>query len=97
MRPAAAPKQLAIALIRGYQRCLSPLLTPSCRFEPSCSQYGVEALRERGLLRGSLQTGWRLLRCNPLNGGGYDPVRPPSGTAGAGHDGAARKTEVLER
>ena len=97
MRPAAAPTQLAIALIRGYQRCLSPLLPPGCRFEPSCSHYSVEALRERGLLRGAILTGWRILRCNPFNGGGYDPVRPPSGTAGVRHDGAAGKTKALER
>ena len=97
MSPAGAPKQLAIALIRGYQRCLSPLLPPGCRFEPSCSHYSVEALRERGLFKGSILTGWRILRCNPFNGGGYDPVRPPAGAAGNGHERFASKTKALRR
>ena len=97
MSPAGAPKQLAIALIRGYQRCLSPLLPPGCRFEPSCSHYSVEALRERGLFKGSILTGWRILRCNPFNGGGYDPVRPPAGAAGSGHERFASKTKALRR
>lgn len=94
---AGAPKQVAIALIRGYQRCLSPLLPPGCRFEPSCSHYSVEALRERGLLKGSILTGWRILRCNPFNGGGYDPVRPAGGGAGSGRARLAGKTRALGR
>ena len=97
MSPAGAPKQIAIALIRGYQRCLSPLLPPSCRFEPSCSHYSVEALREQGLLKGSILSGWRILRCNPFNGGGYDPVRPSVGVAGGGRERFARKTKALGR
>ena len=94
---AGTPKHLAIALIRVYQRCLSPLLPPGCRFEPSCSHYSVEALREQGLLKGSILTGWRILRCNPLNGGGYDPVRPPAGAAGSGHERFTNKTKALGR
>lgn len=97
MRPAAALKQLTISLIRVYQCCASPLLPPSCRFEPSCSQYGIEALREHGLLKGSLLTGWRLLRCNPFNGGGYNPVRRTSAAADAQHERFVTKTKALGR
>ena len=63
-----------IALVRGYQKGLSPLLGPRCRFYPSCSQYMIEAIRRRGAIRGALKGTWRLLRCNPFNPGGYDPV-----------------------
>lgn len=63
-----------VALIRFYQKVLSPLKMPSCRFYPSCSNYCIEALRTRGLLFGSCLGIWRVLRCNPLCRGGYDPV-----------------------
>lgn len=66
---------LVIALVRAYQRLVSPLLRPCCRFVPSCSEYFVEAVRKRGLLRGMLLGVWRILRCNPFCRGGYDPVR----------------------
>ena len=78
--PAAGQGLLASAaiwLIRGYQRLLSPLLLRCCRFEPSCSAYAIEALRKKGLVRGSLKAAWRILRCNPFCKGGYDPVDPP--------------------
>ncbi|MGH2534305.1 MAG: membrane protein insertion efficiency factor YidD [Thermomicrobiales bacterium] len=65
----------ALLLIRGYQRFVSPMLPPSCRFYPSCSEYGYEAIAKYGIIRGGLMTAWRLLRCNPFNRGGYDPVR----------------------
>ena len=65
-----------IWLIKVYQRVISPVLPPSCRFYPSCSAYGVEALRVHGLLRGSALTVWRLLRCGPWHPGGLDPVPP---------------------
>jgi putative membrane protein insertion efficiency factor len=61
-------------LIRAYQRLISPLLPPSCRFEPSCSQYGYEAFQTHGFFRGSYLTIRRVLRCNPFHPGGYDPV-----------------------
>jgi len=67
-------RELAILPIRAYQRGLSPLLPRSCRYEPSCSQYAVDALRGFGLAKGSVLAGWRLLRCNPFTHGGYDPV-----------------------
>lgn len=73
----AASRFLAEVLvlpIRFYQRCISPLTPPSCRFTPTCSQYAVEALRKHGPLRGSWLALRRLLRCHPLGGSGYDPV-----------------------
>ena len=67
-------KGAAIGLIRIYQKVLSPLKQPTCRYYPSCSEYFIEALKKRGLLVGMLLGIWRILRCNPLCRGGYDPV-----------------------
>ncbi len=67
-------KALFIVLIKGYQGLISPLLPPSCRFSPSCSHYGIEALQKHGLIRGTYLTINRILRCNPWSKGGYDPV-----------------------
>ena len=64
-----------VFLVRLYQRAISPLLPSTCRFYPSCSAYSIEALREHGALRGIWMTLRRILRCHPLSGGGYDPVR----------------------
>ena len=64
------------ALIRVYQRIVSPLLGPRCRFYPSWSQYALEAIAQHGALRGSALAARRLVRCHPLNPGGYDPVPP---------------------
>jgi uncharacterized protein len=64
-----------LALIRAYQAIVSPFLGQRCRFYPSCSQYAVQAIRARGPIVGVGLAGWRLLRCNPWNAGGYDPVR----------------------
>jgi hypothetical protein len=63
-----------VGLVRAYQACISPLLPGACRFEPTCSEYMVEALRKKGLLRGFLLGLYRLLRCHPFCRGGYDPV-----------------------
>ncbi|WP_276557695.1 membrane protein insertion efficiency factor YidD [Dethiobacter alkaliphilus] len=63
-----------IALIWIYQKFISPMKRPSCRFYPSCSQYALEALQRYGFIRGTIMALWRLLRCNPFNPGGYDPV-----------------------
>jgi uncharacterized protein len=68
-------KGLVIILIKGYQKIISPILPPSCRFYPSCSQYGIEAVNKHGVIKGGLMTAWRVLRCNPFSKGGYDPVR----------------------
>ncbi len=63
-----------IGLIKLYQYCISPLMAPSCRFTPTCSQYACEALAKYGFLRGMQLTIWRILRCNPWCKGGYEPV-----------------------
>jgi uncharacterized protein len=63
-----------IGLIRVYQKLISPLIGPQCRFTPTCSQYGVEALKKHGLFRGSWLTIRRILRCHPWGGHGHDPV-----------------------
>ncbi len=67
-------KTVALAAIRFYQRAASPVLPPACRFQPTCSRYGYEAIERHGLLRGGWLAVRRLVRCNPLNPGGYDPV-----------------------
>ena len=67
-----------ILLVKIYQRWISPLFPPCCRFYPSCSHYAVEALRTYGIVRGLTLSLWRILRCNPWCRGGYDPVPPPN-------------------
>jgi hypothetical protein len=62
-------------LIRGYQRCISPLLPRSCRFYPSCSEYLLQAVEKHGVTRGILMGLIRLSKCHPFHPGGYDPVR----------------------
>lgn len=71
-------------LIRLYQLLISPLLGPSCRFVPSCSQYTYEAVQIYGPVKGLLLGAWRLLRCHPLHPGGYDPVVKPTQTTSCG-------------
>ena len=66
--------RVAVGLIRVYQRMLSPLLGPRCRYHPSCSSYAVQAVQSYGILRGAVLAGWRLLRCNPWSHGGFDPI-----------------------
>jgi putative membrane protein insertion efficiency factor len=63
-----------IGLIKIYQFTLSPFLGKQCRFVPTCSQYGIEAIKKHGALKGSWLTLKRILRCNPWGGSGYDPV-----------------------
>jgi uncharacterized protein len=60
--------------IRAYQRVISPLTPPSCRFHPSCSAYAVGSIQTHGALKGLILGTWRLIRCNPWNSGGLDPV-----------------------
>lgn len=67
-------KGLALGLIRFYQQRISASRPPACRFQPTCSHYGYEAIERHGALKGSWLTLWRLIRCNPFNRGGYDPV-----------------------
>jgi putative membrane protein insertion efficiency factor len=67
-------KRIALAAIRFYQRRISPGIAPACRFQPTCSEYAYEAIDRFGALRGAALAVWRILRCNPLNDGGLDPV-----------------------
>jgi hypothetical protein len=68
------PRVLAVLPIRLYQRLISPLTPPSCRFVPSCSEYGAQAILAHGVLKGWLLATWRILRCHPFTAGGLDPV-----------------------
>jgi len=63
-----------LAPIRLYRRFVSPALPRRCKYEPTCSAYAAEAIRELGVLRGILVAAWRLARCNPFSHGGYDPL-----------------------
>jgi putative membrane protein insertion efficiency factor len=65
---------VVILVIRLYQILISPLLAPTCRFAPSCSQYAIDAVRQRGVVRGGLLALRRLSKCHPLHEGGFDPV-----------------------
>jgi putative membrane protein insertion efficiency factor len=67
-------KQLLLKLIKLYQSTVSQVTPPSCRFLPTCSHYGYEAIDKYGILKGLFLTTNRLFRCNPLTKGGYDPV-----------------------
>ena len=68
------PRSLVQAVIRGYQLLISPVLPPSCRFTPSCSQYALEAVGRHGAVRGTWLAARRLARCHPFHPGGFDPV-----------------------
>ena len=65
---------LLILPIRFYQRFISPLTPATCRFTPTCSSYAIEAIRKHGPFKGVALAVWRILRCNPWGGSGYDPV-----------------------
>ena len=67
-------KTLLIGLIKLYRKYISPLKHTKCPYIPSCSEYGLEAIQKYGALKGGLLAVWRILRCNPLSKGGYDPV-----------------------
>lgn len=67
-------KQIALLLIKVYQKTLSRMLPPSCRFTPSCSVYGYQAIEKYGFLKGGWMAIKRIGRCHPFNPGGYDPV-----------------------
>jgi uncharacterized protein len=82
------PSLLVIGMIRVYQATLARALPQRCRFYPSCSEYAVQSLRERGLVRGGAAAGWRLVRCGPWSGGGVDPVHPKAKMSTAGDLGA---------
>ncbi len=69
------PKRLFIALIKVYQRYISPLLGNNCRFVPSCSEYTRQAVDKYGIIKGSFKAIKRILKCHPFNDGGYDPLK----------------------
>jgi putative membrane protein insertion efficiency factor len=62
-------------LLTVYKQAISPWLPPACKYVPTCSEYAAEALERHGVVRGTLEAAWRVLRCNPLARGGYDPVK----------------------
>ncbi len=67
-------EKILISLVRCYQRFISHLMIPSCRFYPSCSEYASQAIIKYGAAKGLLKTLWRLGRCHPFHPGGYDPI-----------------------
>ena len=67
-------KHIIISIFRFYQKFIFPLSPPSCRFYPTCSHYGVEALQKHGAIKGSILTVKRISKCHPFHEGGYDPV-----------------------
>lgn len=71
--------KILIRLIELYRKNISPLKIPCCRFTPTCSAYAIEAIQKRGAFVGTLLSIWRILRCNPLCKGGYDPVPEKKG------------------
>lgn len=73
-------KALALAAIRFYKKRISPMLPPSCRFTPTCSEYTYEAIEIHGVIKGSWLGMKRISRCHPLNPGGYDPVPLKNGS-----------------
>jgi len=70
-----APRYAGIGLVWAYRLTLGALFPTTCKYEPSCSEYAIQAVRKHGLVKGSALAGWRLLRCNPWSHGGHDPVR----------------------
>jgi putative membrane protein insertion efficiency factor len=70
----AVARRVAVVPILAYQRLVSPMLGRRCKYEPTCSRYAVDAIRELGVVRGLVLAAWRLLRCNPWSHGGFDPV-----------------------
>ena len=68
------PRRVLAGLVRGYQLTISPMLPPSCRFTPSCSQYALEAITRHGAVKGTWLAARRLIRCHPFHPGGFDPV-----------------------
>lgn len=68
-------RKIFIKPIEMYRRFVSPILPPSCRYWPSCSEYALQAIQKHGVLKGGLLGAWRVIRCNPWSKGGIDPVR----------------------
>ncbi|MEA5573917.1 membrane protein insertion efficiency factor YidD [Calothrix sp. UHCC 0171] len=73
-------KQPLILLIKGYRIFISPLFPPTCRFQPTCSMYAIQAIERFGAIKGSWLAVLRILRCHPFHPGGYDPIPEVTGT-----------------
>ncbi|KAI4340071.1 hypothetical protein MLD38_024943 [Melastoma candidum] len=67
--------KVALSMLKFYKREISPILPNSCRYVPTCSEYSMEAYKKYGVVKGTVLTAWRLCRCNPLGGSGFDPPR----------------------
>ena len=67
-------KYILIYIIKFYRLYLTPYKLPTCKYYPSCSEYAIEAIKNKGAVKGTLTALWRLLRCNPFSKGGYDPI-----------------------
>ena len=67
-------KRILIFLIKLYRKYISPMKSTKCPYYPSCSEYGLQAVQKHGAVKGGALAAWRILRCNPLSKGGYDPV-----------------------
>ncbi len=78
------PQKCLVTLVKGYRLLLSPWLGSSCRFEPTCSAYSLQALQQHGAAKGSYLTLYRLVRCHPWCNGGFDPVPSSSSQSSAG-------------
>ncbi len=68
-------RKIAISVLKFYKKYISPFLPSRCRFYPTCSEYAMDAINKYGILKGSIKSIYRILRCNPFNKGGYDPVK----------------------
>lgn len=68
-------RKFVLSTLKFYKKFISPILPNSCRFYPTCSQYAADAVEKYGVLKGSIKSIYRIMRCNPFNKGGYDPVR----------------------
>jgi len=68
-------RKIAISVLKFYKKYISPFLPGRCRFYPTCSEYAMDAINKYGILKGSIKSIYRILRCNPFNKGGYDPVK----------------------
>lgn len=86
--------RVALSMLRFYKTAISPLLPPACRFQPTCSVYAMDAYTKYGVGKGTVLTTWRLMRCNPFGGSGYDPVRwPPPGLEWVFNDDSSVNTK----